>query len=92
MSAGHAVSCVRRARMNQRDALSAGTARISSRYAMLLTSFMTLVSRNVDLERTMINRLTHANIATQCVSHALAKDQINAKSAIKLQKLDNFIS
>lgn len=92
MSAGRAVSCVRRARMSPRDALSAGTVRISSRYAVLLTSFMTLVSRNVDLERTMINRLTHANIATQCVSHALAKDQINAKYAIKLQKPDNFIS
>lgn len=78
--------------MSRRDALSAGTAKISSRFAALSTNFMTHVSKNVDLGHIMISQITHANIAILCALHAQAKDQINAKYAIKLQKLDNFIS
>ena len=86
------MSCARRARMSRRDALSAGTAKINSRFAALSTNFMTHVSRNVDLGHTMISQITHVNIAILSVLHAQVKDLINAKYAIKLQKLDNFIS
>jgi hypothetical protein len=92
MSAGRAVSFARRAKMSLRDARSAGMAKISSRFVALLMNFTIHVSRNVALARTMISQIIHVNIATQCVLHAQARDQINAKSAIKLQKLDNFIS
>jgi hypothetical protein len=78
--------------MSRKDAHNAGTVLISSRFAASSTNFMTHVSRNVDLEHIMISLITHANIAILCVSLAQGKDQINAKYAIKLLKLDNFIS
>lgn len=55
-------------------------------------NFMTHVWKNVDLVHTMISQIIHVNIAILCVSHAQVKGLINAKYAIKLQKLDNFIS